>query len=116
MTRSGSSNPGSRNAFRSNVAVTRATGALPKRADQRIGERTAPFLQRDHRSEHLLLVLHDQFRRLQQALDDGRNIRGTEPIGALEHPGRLDHRHDTDEARILFAEPPLDQFGCEACL
>ena len=47
-----------------------ATGAVSKHADQRIGERTATFLQRDHRGEHLLLILHNQFRGLQQALDD----------------------------------------------
>jgi hypothetical protein len=67
--------------------------------------------QRRHSREHLLLGLNHQDVRPQYSLDRAGNLTGRKTVGALQHPDRLGHHHDTDETRIPLGQTPLDQFG-----
>src|SRR5215469_3248866 len=50
------------------------SGFGAKRADQRIGKDAVPLFERDHRCEHLLLALNDEYIGLQHALDRSGDI------------------------------------------
>src|SRR6185437_9454007 len=77
-------------------------GPSTERCDDGIGERALTFLQRDHRWEDLLLMLHNEHLGLKHALDCCSDFMGREAVGTVQHPHDLDHDHNANEAGVFL--------------